>query len=265
MRETVLKGVSAIAAAFACFACGAFAAPVRIDVKAGESLVAVRDMVRAMSEEEKRSGVEIVLAPGDYLLTDGIGFTEKDSGVMDGSPVVWRSETPGAARIYGMVRMPQTAFSKVENPALLARLPEEGRGKVYAADVSALFRGDIQQIEDAFDGAPRCNGGERVFRPIVLRIASAHILADELIPFAPEAGKVFRYLYRPLCRRKKSHHDGHLSASDLRRLHKTETFLKPHFARRFIALVMDKHVAAARNLHARRSKAIKLAPVMPRL
>ena len=59
-------------------------------------------------------------------------------------------------------------------------------------------------------------------------------------------------------------HDGHLSASDLRRLHKTETFLKPHFASRFIALVMDKHVAAARNLHARRRKTIKFTPVMPR-
>ena len=114
------------------------------------------------------------------------------------------------------------------------------------------------------DGAPRRDCGERVLRPIVLRVASAHVLADELVAFSPEAGKVFRYLYRPLCRRKKSHHDWHLSASDLRRLHKTETFLKPHFARRFIALVMDKHMASARNLHARRRKTVKLAPIMPR-
>ena len=144
--------------AFACvtFVCVVCAAqPARIAVAPGQSLADVRDKVRAMSADEKKDGVEIVLAPGDYLLADGIEFTEKDSGVAGDSPIVWRSETPGAARIYGMVRMPPPAFSKVEAPALLARLPEEGRGKVYAADVSALFPGDIQQIEDAFDGAPR--------------------------------------------------------------------------------------------------------------
>ena len=116
----------------------------------------------------------------------------------------------------------------------------------------------------AFDGAPRCNSSEWVFRPVVLRVAATHVLTDELVPFSPESRKVFRYLDWPLCRRKKRHNDRNFPARDLRRLHKPETFLKPHFARRFIALVMDKHMASARNLHARRSKAIKLAPVMPR-
>ena len=154
MQRNVLKGISAIAA-FACVGHCAFAAPVRIDVKAGESLVAVRDRVRAMSAEEKKNGVEIVLASGDYVLTDGIEFTTADGGASAAAPVVWRAEKPGAARIYGMVRMPPTSFAKVEDPALVARLPEEGRGKVYAADVSTLFPDDIPQIEDAFNGAPR--------------------------------------------------------------------------------------------------------------
>ena len=125
-----------------------FAAPVRVDVAAGESLVAVRDKVRAMSADDRARGVEIVLAPGEYILKEGLELTEADAGA------VWRAEKPGTARIAGAERIPVASFAKVTDPALLARLPEEGRGKVYAADVSAYCPETIPAIKDAFFGTP---------------------------------------------------------------------------------------------------------------
>ena len=131
------------------------AMPLRIDVKSGDSLVAVRDRVRAMSAAEKANGVEIVLEDGEYYLSDGIAFTAKDGGVSAAAPVVWRAAKPGAARIVGAVRIPAKSFAKVEDPGLLARLPEEGHGKVYAADVSAFCPEEVPQLEDSFRGVSR--------------------------------------------------------------------------------------------------------------
>ena len=148
------RSVALLAAAATCAAYGAFAAPVRIDVKAGESLVAIRDSVRELSSSEKANGVEIVLAEGEYLLSDGLELTAADGGVSAAAPVVWRSEKPGAARIAGSRRIPASSFKKVEDPALLARLPEEGRGKVYAADVSAFCPDSVADLPDSFVGAP---------------------------------------------------------------------------------------------------------------
>ena len=113
---------SVLTAAFACAISGAFAAPVRIDVKAGESLIAVRDRVRALSASEKANGVEIVLAAGDYFLDRGLNLTALDSGALASAPIVWRSGKPGAARIVGSRRIPVSMFRKVEDSALLSRL-----------------------------------------------------------------------------------------------------------------------------------------------
>ena len=146
--------VVAVAAAFICAAYGSFAAPVRIDAKAGESLVAVRDRVRALPASEKANGVEVVLAEGEYLVLDGLELTVADSGASAAAPVVWRSEKPGAARIVGSRRIPASLFKKVANPQFLARIPEEGRGKVYAADVSALCTDAAADLPDSFLGAP---------------------------------------------------------------------------------------------------------------
>ena len=146
--------VVAVAAALICAAYGSFAAPVRIDAKAGESLVAVRDRVRALPASEKANGVEVVLAEGEYLLLDGLELTVTDSGASAAAPVVWRSEKPGAARIVGSRRISASLFKKVVNPQFLARIPEEGRGKVYAADVSAVCPNAVTNLPDSFLGAP---------------------------------------------------------------------------------------------------------------
>ena len=55
--------------------------PFRVDVKSGESLVAVRDRVRALPEDVRRRGVEVVLEPGSYFLTDGLSLSAADGEV----------------------------------------------------------------------------------------------------------------------------------------------------------------------------------------
>jgi len=149
-RDALVVGAAAVLSV--CFALDASAASARIDVTAGESLVVVRDKVRAIPAAERKDGVEIVLAPGDYLLPQGMELTEADGAAPGSAPVVWRAEKPGAARISGAARIPASSFSKVSDPALLERLPEEGRGRVYAADVSALCPEKIEGLKDAFSG-----------------------------------------------------------------------------------------------------------------
>ena len=119
------------------------AAPVRIDVGPGDSLVAVRDKVRRIPAAERVEGIEVVLAPGEYLLPEGMVLEKADGGISADAPVVWRAAKPGTARIVGAPRLPVSAFRRVVNSNVLARLPEEGRGRVYAADVSAFAPAEI--------------------------------------------------------------------------------------------------------------------------
>ena len=132
------KWVIALTVAVASCSSGTFAAPVRIDVAPGGSLSAARDRVRALAAADRAKGVEVVLAPGEYFLPDGLDFAAEDGGASAAAPVVWRAEKPGTAQIVGTRRIPASSFARVTDPAILAQVPEEGRGRVYAADVSAF-------------------------------------------------------------------------------------------------------------------------------
>ena len=133
--------------------------PFRVDVKRGESLVAVRDKVRALPEDVRRRGVEVVLEAGEYFLPEGLALSAADGGLSEAHPVTWRAGEPGAAKIVGARRIRPSAFSQVKDPALLARLPKEARGKVFSVNLSALFP----------NGAPpfstRPGGGPNGFQP----------------------------------------------------------------------------------------------------
>ena len=128
--------------------------PLRIDAQPGESLEALRDRVRAIPVDARAHGVEVVLADGEYFLPSGIEFSAADGGPSNSAAVVWRAATPGGVRIVGSVRVPAASFSKLSDPALLARIPEEGRGKVYVADVSPFCQAEIPPMPKAFGGTP---------------------------------------------------------------------------------------------------------------
>ena len=76
MRENLL-----VVMLMSAFAFGANAAPIKIHVKAGESLVAVRNRIRTLTASDKANGVEVVLAEGEYLLDGGLDLAASDGGV----------------------------------------------------------------------------------------------------------------------------------------------------------------------------------------
>ena len=57
---------------------GRVEAPFKVEAKRGDSLVAVRDRVRALPDDVRRRGVEVILEPGDYFLSDGFSLSSAD-------------------------------------------------------------------------------------------------------------------------------------------------------------------------------------------
>ena len=121
------------------------------------TLAAARDGVRAARKAgkiAKDERVDVVLAAGDYLLADGLVLAPEDGGASAASPVTWRAACPGKARLLGARRIPNAAFAPVSDAAVLARLAEEARGKVWQADVSGLFPKGVPSMKDSFGGTP---------------------------------------------------------------------------------------------------------------
>jgi len=111
----------------------------RVDVRAGESLVSVRDRVRALSPEDRARGVEVVFPAGDYVLDGTLALGPEDGGVTPGKPVVWRAERPGTVHFTSAKVLPVARFRPVTDAEVLKRLPPENGGKTLVADVADLL------------------------------------------------------------------------------------------------------------------------------
>ena len=118
---------------------------------AAEAVAGVR-AARADGRVKAGEPVTVTFRPGDYP-SSGTTLGADDSGT-GGAPVTWRSDAPGRARLTGGVRVPAGLFRPVDDPDVLARLPEEARGKVFVADVSALVPEKIPAMAIAFGGTP---------------------------------------------------------------------------------------------------------------
>ena len=128
---------------------GSSARPWRTAREAVDGVRAARTSGAVKSGE----AVEVVFADGDHFVGDGLKLTAADSGTA-GAPVVWRAADGAKARLTGGVRVAPELFRKVDDPAVLARLPEAARGKVYVADLSALVPGKIPAMAKSFNGTP---------------------------------------------------------------------------------------------------------------
>jgi hypothetical protein len=98
------------------------------------TLQRARDAVRALKAGGVNGAICVRVHPGEYPVTEVLTLTAEDSG-RPGAPVVYRAEEMGKAVLYGGTRV--TGFKPVSDPAILARLPEEGRGRVWQADLRA--------------------------------------------------------------------------------------------------------------------------------
>lgn len=97
--------------------------------------------------------VEVLFAPGRHFVPNGVKLSAADSGTA-AAPVVWRSREAAKAMLTSGIPLPANAFTKVDDPSVLARLPESARGKVYVADIAPLVPGTIPPLADAFGGTP---------------------------------------------------------------------------------------------------------------
>lgn len=98
------------------------------------TLEQARDAIRSLKQrgEVPRAGVEVSIQPGTYPVRQSFRLTDADSGTAAG-PIVYGAAGAEAPRFTGGVRLPR--FTRVEDAAVLARLPESARGRVWSADL----------------------------------------------------------------------------------------------------------------------------------
>ncbi len=139
------------------FAAEVFVAPNGDDQSLGSktapvaSLRRARNLVRRLRERGTTGAIAVNVLPGEYRVDGTLALANQDSGSPQ-APVVWRAVEPGQATFYGGTRL--TGFQPVTDPAILARLPEESRGKVVRCDLKAQGVTDYGQLAVRGFGQP---------------------------------------------------------------------------------------------------------------
>ena len=110
------------------------------------TLKAARDAVRKTLSDGK-GGVEIILAPGEYPVTQTLELDTQDSGTQS-APVVYRAQKANTVTFYGGTRL--TGFAPVTDAAILARLPEESRSQVLAVDLESAWHHRLRRFGGAW-------------------------------------------------------------------------------------------------------------------
>jgi len=99
------------------------------------SLEAARDLVREyLAAEDPPETIRVLLHGGTHHLERPLELTAADSGTA-GTSVTWEAAAGERAVVSGGRRV--AGFREVTDPAVLARLREEARGKVLEADLAA--------------------------------------------------------------------------------------------------------------------------------
>jgi hypothetical protein len=100
------------------------------------TLEGARDAIRSLKMRGPlpAGGVVVAIADGTYPLGRTFKLTAEDSGTAQ-APVVYQGRPGARCRFSGDVEL--TGFAKLTDPALLARLPAEARGKVWQVGLKA--------------------------------------------------------------------------------------------------------------------------------
>lgn len=105
------------------------------------TIAGARDAIRqARAGGADLGPIEVVVGEGAYPMADTIAFEARDSGTAE-APITYRAAAKGKAVLTGGVRL--TGFEPVTDQATLARLPEEGRGRVLRIDLRAAGLTDL--------------------------------------------------------------------------------------------------------------------------
>lgn len=94
------------------------------------TLEAARDAIRKVKSRGPlpRGGIAVRIADGTHPLRRTFTLTAEDSGTAD-APIVYQGGPGTGSHIVGDAEL--RGFTRLTDPALLARLPEEARGKVW--------------------------------------------------------------------------------------------------------------------------------------
>ncbi len=111
------------------------------------SLERARKAVRDARREGKLppGGATVWIAAGDYAVTNCFKLGRDDGGDSASSPVVYRAAPGARPRFSGGVAVRD--FKPVSDPAVLARIPEEARTRVWSTDLRAQGVGEIPPLQ----------------------------------------------------------------------------------------------------------------------
>ena len=111
---------------------------------------AVRALLRTQPEPRP---VRVVLRGGTYYLDQTLEFGPEDSGT-EGAPVVYAAAAGEKVIVSGGRPLSSAAFKPVDDPGVLARLPEEARDKVMQVDLRAQGITDFGVMRPHGQGRP---------------------------------------------------------------------------------------------------------------
>jgi hypothetical protein len=120
-------------------------------------------LARAREEVRERKaagakGIGVEIGPGAYALAQPLAFTAEDSGTAE-CPIEYRAREGAEVRLVGGRTV--TGWTRVKDPAVVARLSPLARGNVFQADLKALGVTDLQGINGA--GSYRSDPGLELF------------------------------------------------------------------------------------------------------
>jgi hypothetical protein len=118
------------------------------------TLERARDEIRGMKRRGPLppGGAAVLVRDGEYRVRDTFKLGAEDSGTAE-APVVYRAAEGGAPRFNAGARI--GSFQPVRDPAILARLPQESRGRVVQADLRAQGVTDLGTFEPGGFGSGR--------------------------------------------------------------------------------------------------------------
>jgi hypothetical protein len=165
-RIFILTAATLILACRGALAATFYVAPHGSDANPGSEDRPFATLQRARDEIRQRKaagavpagGVTVELAGGVYELSRPVALTEEDSGA-ENAPIVYRAREGETVKIVGGREV--TGWKQVTDPAVLNRLDEAARGRVWQADLKALGVTDLEGINRA--GTYQSDPGLEVF------------------------------------------------------------------------------------------------------
>ncbi len=130
-----------------------------------------QEEVRKIKEKGMpEGGITVCLRGGKYFVAESIIFGKEDSGI-DNSPVVYRSYPGEEARLIGGRQL--TNFQPLKDSNILRRIPEEARGKIWAADLKQAGITDYGQFYNRGSHNPAIQPGamELFYNTVPMRLA----------------------------------------------------------------------------------------------